>query len=142
MSLEQASSIKMGDIMNKDVLRKRFDSIHVEHLILLWNIVKESLNKHLKLCDYRVNWNCDTLDVPFKNISDASLVTLSSISKHPIDGYDYLFIIINQIIGQFNEFMHKLYKDKSASLELFLVHPRTLLSRSPTGLSLKALRLQ
>ena len=131
---EQATSKTFGDIMKEDVLLKRFDQTHTNHVMNLYQRVKSSLNLHLKQCNYEVNWDCETLSVPIQNLDDASLIMLLSAYDHPTDGYDYLFIIINQLVLQYNEFVLKLH-----GLQNKTVTPQMLLHRSPAGLALKSM---
>ena len=134
ISPEQATSKTFGDIMKQDVLLKRFDQTHTNHVINLYRRVKNGLDSHLRLCKYEVNWDCETLSIPVKDLDDTSLIMLLSAYDHPTDGYDYLFIIMNQIILQYNEFILKLHDHKNKT-----VSPQMLLHRSPAGLVLKSL---
>eukprot|EP00555_Chaetoceros_dichaeta_P011937 CAMPEP_0198254624 /NCGR_PEP_ID=MMETSP1447-20131203/4892_1 /TAXON_ID=420782 /ORGANISM="Chaetoceros dichaeta, Strain CCMP1751" /LENGTH=935 /DNA_ID=CAMNT_0043940735 /DNA_START=11 /DNA_END=2818 /DNA_ORIENTATION=+ len=140
ISQEQASTILVGDLMKSEHLSKRFDSINVRHLIILWGETKNCLNRHLDNCDHSVNWDCETVSIPFKRIEEATLIMLLSAYKHPTGGCDYLFIIINQIIGQYNDFMRKLCKSQVAGADVVSIEPKDLLFRSPAALSLQLLK--
>jgi hypothetical protein len=97
--------LQMKDIMDEEKLRTRFDIEHASHITALWRRTAEALNSFLQRTDCRVFWQCEEITVPFKNVEDAPLISLLSEGDHPTDGNDYLFIIINAIVGRYNTFV-------------------------------------
>ena len=107
-SAEVSVNLKLDDIMDKETLVQRFDSIVVHSILKLWHRVKDKLDVYLVSCGHIVHWDCEEIVVPFSKIADASLMMLLSESNHPTDGHDYLLIIINEIIQYYNYFILKL----------------------------------
>ena len=136
ISAQQATSLTLGEVMDEMVLLKRFDRTHSDHILNLYERAKTSLSLHLKNCNNEVNWDCETVSVPFQNLDETPLIMLLSAYDHPTDGYDFLFVIINQLILQFNEFIFKLHGLQGIEA----ITPKSLLHRSPAGLALKTLK--
>eukprot|EP00979_Chaetoceros_neogracilis_P011770 scaffold2972_cov257-Chaetoceros_neogracile.AAC.18 len=57
ISFEQATTLLLSDVMNGKVLSARFDSLHSNHILMVYKRAKDGLNKHLSACDYKVNWD-------------------------------------------------------------------------------------
>ena len=136
ISAQQATSLTLGEVMNEKVLSQRFDRTHSNHILSLYERAKNSLSFHLMNCNNEVNWDCETVSVPIQNLNETPLIMVLSAYDHPTDGYDFLFIIINQCILQFNEFMFKLHGLQGVEA----ITPKALLHGSPAGLALKTLK--
>jgi hypothetical protein len=57
ISFEQADAIKLSDVMDENLLSTRFDTMHSNHILMVYERVKDGLSKHLHACDYKVNWD-------------------------------------------------------------------------------------
>jgi hypothetical protein len=57
ISFEQATNLLLSDVMNGKVLSARFDSLHSNHILMVYKRAKDGLNRHLSACDYKVNWD-------------------------------------------------------------------------------------
>lgn len=136
ISASQATSLTLGEVMDKTVLLRRFDQTHADHILNLYQRSKEQLASHLKNCNYEVNWDCETVSIPIQDFDETPLIMVLSAYEHPTDGYDYLFIIINQLILQFNQFIFNLH----GLQDLETVTPKALLHRSPAGIAIMSLK--
>lgn len=94
--------------MKREQLQQRFDSARVQHILGLWENCSSGLNEILALADQKVHWECETISIPFEKLENATLVSLLSEGQHPTDGNDFLFLIINETIDQYNVFAEKL----------------------------------
>jgi len=117
VTFEEATKLHIDIIMNEDTLRHRFDSFNVKHMLSLWQRLRDHLDHYLEQNNCEVQWDCETIKIPFSKTADISLIMLLSAYEHPTEGYDYLFIIINDIIGRFNYFMMKLNECKEVCVD-------------------------
>lgn len=53
-------------------------------------------------------WQCETVSIPFVSLEKAKLVSLLSEGQHPTDGNDFLFLIINEMVAQYNVYIERL----------------------------------
>ena len=91
--------------MTKNVLQNRFDSIGVQKLLRLWQRCCIGMNNFLRSTNGKTLWGCETVTIPFDSLESASLACLVSWGESPEEsGNDILFLVINQIIAQFNAF--------------------------------------
>jgi hypothetical protein len=57
ISFEQATTLLLSDVMDNNVWSNRFDSLHNNHILMVYKIAKDGLNRHLSACDYKVKWD-------------------------------------------------------------------------------------
>ena len=134
ISREEAMSISMSDLMNRERLARRFDPIHTQHILSLWERIVIATEGLLKELDYKAAWGCTLIAIPFKRIEDACLVSLLSDGVDPTDGYDSLFLIINQIIDRYNTFLRQMLEisktEIPAAQDDYSIHPKFIMSGS------------
>ena len=105
---ERAFQLKISGIMKKEMLQRRFDSVAVDHITALWGRVTTGVNSILREAGHKIAWQCEEIQVSFDLLEEASLVALLSEGDHPTDGNDVLFLLINDIIGGYNNFVSRL----------------------------------
>ena len=125
----------MGDIMKRERLMRRFDPIHTKHMLSLWERVVGGVNCLLEELECKAAWGCALIDIPFNDIEEARLISLLSEGTDPSDGFDSLFLIINQIISRYNNFVRQLSevgKNESPCdmLDEYSIHPKFIMSGS------------
>ena len=135
VSKEEAMTISMGDIMKRERLMRRFDRIHTKHMLSLWERVVGGVNCLLEELECKAAWGCALIDIPFNDIEEARLISLLSEGTDPSDGFDSLFLIINQIISRYNNFVRQLSevgKNESPCdmLDEYSIHPKFIMSGS------------
>ena len=69
ITFEQAEIIKLSNVMDVKVLSTRFDTMHSNHILMVYERVKDGLSKHLHACDYKVNWDWYVFITSFSTIS-------------------------------------------------------------------------
>ena len=105
---DTAMRIEINDLMSEECLLKRFDYLQTSQLGGLWTRVKEGINGYISDMNQTIFWDCEKIDIPFQKIEDTSLIMILSESGHPTDGYDYLFLIINDIVSKYNDAVRKI----------------------------------
>ena len=122
-----AMNMKLKDVMNEQLLSGRFGSIDSGNLIQLWTRVVKGVNEFLQSNNSAVFWNCERVNIPFSDLEEhATLMTILSEKEHPTEGHDYLFLIINELVLRYNNFV-SLNETSQIRQEL---HPRTLVRAS------------
>ncbi len=143
VTFDEATTLHLDSIMNENTLIARFDSFNVKHILSLWRRLREHLDYYLENNNYEVQWDCERIKIPFSKTADVSLIMMLSAYEHPTEGYDYLFIIINDIIGRYNYFVMKLNEYKEASsiqVHHQEINPTTMIPGSPGAISLSILQ--
>jgi hypothetical protein len=107
----------MGELMQKERLRERFDSARVHHILALWERVRVGLNTILVETDQKVHWQCEEVSIPFDKVENAQLVSLLSEGLHPTE-HDFLFLVINEAVELYNNFAKKLAAFSGAADEV------------------------
>uniref|UniRef100_A0A7S4JD02 Uncharacterized protein n=1 Tax=Odontella aurita TaxID=265563 RepID=A0A7S4JD02_9STRA len=148
---EQAMSMSMQRMMQVSLLHKRFDSVTTDHILRLWKRTVEGFNMFRQSAHNVVNWDCEEIMLPFETIEEATLMMLLSEGKHPTDGHDYLFLVINTLVDRYNSFARRLNefntqgqgnsqeRAKVASQDL---HPRFLLRGSGGAVAISSISLE
>lgn len=137
--------IEMEQLLQENILRRRFDPITTHHILDLWSRASDALNLLLEKGDRHIVWDCEDVDVPFTRANEASLMMMLSELRHPTDGNDFLFLFIHSIIQEYNSFALRLNEamiplrasdtTQDGSREL---HPRFLLRGSPGVIAISA----
>jgi len=135
---DQASTLKLNEILTHDVLSMRFDDTEVNHICYLWMHVKSQMNDFLVEKDNEVYWDCEKVEIPFKSLDEVPLIMFLSVYEHPTDGYDFLFIMINNFVSRYNNFVQRIL-DGSSRVNDKIVRPRLLLQGSPGDIVMKNL---
>ena len=125
---EHTFHLKVSEIMKQALLRRRFDSVTANHIGTLWDRVTAGVNEYLREVEHKIAYECEDIQVGFDKLENAPLVALLSEGDHPTDGNDVLFLIINDIIGAYNNFARRIAEcvssdacDSTPSQEL---HPK------------------
>jgi hypothetical protein len=123
----------MGDIMNEDIIRARFDA-DADHVLGLWQRASEGLNSFIGRSDCNVLWQCEEVEIPFTDVNEAPLIHLLSEGEHPTDGHDFLFLIINSISNRYGTFVRTLaefeVEDRDVNNVDTLLHPKFVVKGS------------
>ena len=118
--------MKLKDVMNEQLLSSRFGSIDSSYLTQLWMRVVEGVNAFLQANNSAVYWDCERVDIPFSDLEhQATLMSILSEKEHPTEGHDYLFLIINELVLRYNNFVSLNSTNQNCQL-----HPRTLVRAS------------
>lgn len=127
----------MGDIMKEERLLRRFDSVHVRHMISLWERVVIGGDRLLKEMEYKALWNCLEVDIPFKSFEQATVFAMLSVGDDPVDGGgDFLFLIICEIITKYNRYVQQISELRQPrgsgceEREDQIIHPKFLMAGS------------
>jgi hypothetical protein len=120
-----------AELMRPEILSKKYNQVELNFILQLWERVKKGINRILKDYEFKVNWDCETITVPFNSIEESSLAMMLSAFEHPTGGCDLMFIILNQLILQFNNFMMKVHKETMPEIS-----PRSILHQSPAALAI------
>ena len=99
---EMAMHITMGYIVDERLLRNRFGSIEGSRIEQTWLRAAEGIECFLNENESVVQWNCEQIVVPFRNLMDMPLMSILSEMECPSEGHDYLFLIINEIVLRYN----------------------------------------
>ena len=141
---DQACDLRVEHILEEDTLKKRFDNVRVNHILGLWSRVKVHLDDYLEQNENHVYWDCERIALPLTSASKATLIMFLSASSHPTEGYDFLFMIISNIIEQYNNFILRLNECKKecniVKIADDTVSPNTILPGNHSALSISALR--
>ena len=121
-------NIKMNSLMQEDVLTKRFGHINSAHLQHVWLRVVEGVNAFLNANDSKVMFDCTEVHVP--DIENLTLISLLSEMESPTEGHDYLFLVINGIILQYNNFVKSIISVEPDNQTTEEIQPRTLVHAS------------
>jgi len=130
---EQAMNMKVENIMDEHLLTNRFGSIDCANLQHVWSKVVEGVNAFLSANDSVVNWNCEEVNVPFRDITTCSLMSILSEMEHPTEGHDYLFLVINELVLRYNNFVKSvgaITNSDNGDRYGEELHPRTLVCAS------------
>jgi len=130
---DMSMNMKIGDVMDERLLTHRFGSIDGAHLQNVWFRVVEGVNAFLCANNSVVAWNCEEVNVPFCDLKNASLISILSEMEHPSEGHDYLFLIINELVLRYNNFiksMNTIASSSNADQKVEEIHPRTLVRSS------------
>lgn len=121
----------MNNVVTKERLRSRFDLVHADHVEGLWFRVKDGFNNLLQSMDHILHWQCDAIQFPFEKFEHASLIHFLSQGNDPSEGNDFLFLMIHEIVDNYNTFVRRLSDLKVTTAEVesdSLVHPKFLVS--------------
>ena len=128
LTKDQAMNIKMNSLMQEDLLANRFGHINSAHLQRVWLRVVEGVNAFLKANDSKVMFDCTEVHVP--DIENLTLISLLSEMESPTEGHDYLFLVINGIILQYNNFIKSIISVDLDHQTTEEIQPRTLVHAS------------
>ena len=138
VTFDQASTLKLNEILRPDLLSLRFHDTEVNHVQCLWMRVKSQMNDFLFGKSNEVYWDCEKVKIPFENLDEVPLIMFLSAYEHPTEGYDFLFIVINNFVSIYNNFVLRILNGKSKVNEK-IVRPRLLLQGSPGDIVMKNL---
>jgi hypothetical protein len=124
---EEAMSNAIGDIMKKERLLKRFDKIHVAHLVSLWERLSAALDLLLKDPSFRVTWNCEEVTYSFRTINEAPLMAFLSEGLDPSDGNDLVFLVIDSIVAKYNRYVERFAELSEDDCKIPILHPKMIL---------------
>jgi len=139
---EESFNMKLRDIMDERLLRARFGVVHASHLYSLWLRVVEKVNLFLAANDSRVTFDCEHVAVSFSDLRDVPLVQVLSEAEHPSNGHDALFLVINDLLMRYNNFIVSVTTFKSTMSvddKPNEIHPRSLVRGSKNSIAVKAL---
>lgn len=110
LTKEDSKNITLRNLMKKEILSKRFDSVFVSHMLNIWKKVKAGYDEYLVDHDYRTFYECEVINIPFKSIADIPLNMLLSVTSQPTEGdecQDFIFLVMNHIAEKYNMFVKK-----------------------------------
>jgi len=132
ISRRVAFELLMKDLMKRDLLLQRFDRTFTDHILLVWKRVVLGFNALITATKGKLPWQCEEIEIPFRSLGDASLLSLLSEGVDPTSGNDFLFLAIQYIILQYNDraaIVSDLHNEKGDTLRpCTSVHPRFLMS--------------
>jgi hypothetical protein len=138
---EEALANKIGDIMQKERLHKRFDRMHASHLVTLWERLSYKMDSMLADSNFKVSWQCEEIDFRWKNINEAPLMALLSEGADPSDGNDFLFLVIDSIVAKYNRFVERFAELAEEGDEPPSIHPKIILAGSAGSAAIRMLPL-
>ena len=133
VTVDQAMNMQIEKIMDEQLLTTRFGSIDCAHLQRIWLRVVEGVNAFLSANNSVINWDCEEVDVPFRDVTNCPLMSILSEMEHPTEGHDYLFLIINELVLRYNNFVKSISaiaSPNNADQNVEELHPRTLIRAS------------
>jgi hypothetical protein len=137
----------MKNVMRKEQLGKRFDNVHVSHIVSLWHRLSLQMTCLLKDRHRKVFWNCQEVLFEYDSIEDAPLLALLSDGSDPEEGNDLLFIVINSVVNKYNRYverfleLHRLSKPTEGDTATKTIHPKTILLGSAGSVATNLLPL-
>lgn len=126
----------MIDIMKEERLLRRFDAVHAKYMVALWQRVVTRASRFLEEIEQVLFWNCQAITVPFRKLEEAPLFALVSEGSDPLDGGDFLFLMINEITAKFNGYVQQLSEVRQAATQSDAwddpspIHPKFLMAGS------------
>ena len=81
-------------------------------------------------------WNCEEVVFNYESVEEAPLIVLLSDGSGPDEGNDFLFIVINNVIGKYNRYierfeeLHHLRQLSTTKISNNAIHPKTILPGS------------
>ena len=138
LSIEDASNMKMKNIMSDQNLKKNYDIATSTHLIWLWNRVKHGVDR-LIASKMHIHWGCEEVLIPFPHIEEASLLSLISEKDEPTEDTDFLFLCINQLIETYNGFALKYNQLAVAEINEDEIYPKTIMNGSMCAATISSL---
>ena len=133
--------MKLRDVMDERLLRARFGAVHASHLHSLWLRVVEKVNLFVSANESSVTFECENVEVPFSDLSDVSLIQVLSEAEHPSLGNDTLFLVINDLLMRYNNFIVSVSafrNTRSVNDQPEEIHPRSLVRGSKSSIAVKA----
>ncbi len=134
----------MNEIIQDEILCRRFDAVQSNHIARLWKRTARGFNNILN-SDHLIFWDCEEVKVPFQNIEEANIIMLLSEGNHPTDGHDYLFLLINHIVNKSNLFsqrLHEFHRKESADDSFSMmteVHPKFVIHGNNAAIAISSL---
>ena len=138
LSKEEASTLKMQNIMDKQKLKKRFDTTTVTHLLWLWDQVKSGVDRLIANQTFHIRWGCEEVPFSFTNIEEGSLLSLISAKDEPTEDTDFLFLGINHLIETYNGFALKYNQYARVECE-DEIHPTAIMNGSMYAAAISSL---
>ena len=111
--------------MDERLLRARFGVVHATHLQSLWLRVVDKVNSFLSANESRVMFDCENVAVSFSDLRDVPLIQVLSEAEHPSHGHDILFLVINDLLMRYNNFIISvsMFKNSRSVHEPEEIHP-------------------
>lgn len=127
--------------MDERLLRARFGVVHATHLQSLWLRVVDKVNSFLSANESRVMFDCENVAVSFSDLMDVPLIQVLSEAEHPSHGHDILFLVINDLLMRYNNFIISvsIFKNSRSIHEPEEIHPMALVRGSKQSIAIKAL---
>ena len=133
--------MKLRDIMDERLLRARFGVVHATHLQSLWLRVVDKVNSFLSANESRVMFDCENVAVSFSDLRDVPLIQILSEAEHPSHGHDILFLVINDLLMRYNNFIISvsMFKNSRSVHEPEEIYPMALVRGSKQSIAIKVL---
>jgi len=96
--------MKTKELMEREILYGRFDTVEVESLIRSWEVLAHTV------LDFTIQYDCQEVTLPFDSFDEATVAFLLSEGNHPSDGMgmDYLFLSVWHLVGRYNAIVTRL----------------------------------
>ena len=127
--------------MDERLLRARFGVVHATHLQSLWLRVVDKVNSFLSANESRVMFDCENVAVSFSDLRDVPLIQVLSEAEHPSHGHDILFLVINDLLMRYNNFIISvsMFNNSRSVHEPEEIHPMALVRGSKQSIAIKVL---
>lgn len=126
----QAYDLVMENLMDESLLETRFDRDRVHRLLTLWTRLCDRFRRFIHENKGIVHVDCTEVTIPFPALEKATLIQLLSEGDHMTDGNDYILLIVNDIVQQYNGFIGKIEEivGDTNKLSSRTIHPRLISS--------------
>jgi hypothetical protein len=138
---DDSFNMKLRDIMDERLLRARFGVVHATHLQSLWLRVVDKVNSFLSANKSCVMFDCENVAVSFSDLRDVPLIQVLSEAEHPSHGHDILFLVINDLLMRYNNFIISvsMFKNSRSVHEPEEIHPMEVVRGSKQSIAIKVL---
>jgi hypothetical protein len=135
---DMAMNMPTKAVFDENLLSARFGSIDASRIRTMWSRAAQGINSFLNANESVVQWNCDQITVPCSDIMEANIIAILSEMEDPTEGYDYLFLVINEIILRYNNLMKSVglfIGWESDGVHIHEINPRTIVPLSKNAMA-------
>ena len=124
---DECINMPLSAVMDASLLRGRFGALETSHLLEIWERCVQGTNAFIQQNNGIVMVDCERVALPFDDLASVALMTVLSEGRSHIDGNDYLFLIIQELILRYNNLVKSIEAIGDEGTPRDELHPKSLI---------------